>query len=265
MEFNRDFLRRYMSVAPLALAFERVMECRILSSMLFERPILDIGCGEGLFAKMLFAEKVDTGIDPNPREIARARELDIYRELIVCKGDSIPKPDNYYRTIFSNSVVEHIPDLEPVLQEAHRLLSAGGRLYLTVPSDKFDCYTVGNQILATLGMRKVADRFRAFYNQFWKHYHYHSPAEWETIARQAGFTVIASHTYGPKLVCLFNDALVPFSALEYVTKRLFNRWTLFPEVRRILLYPIYFLAQTFLRGAERTADGGLVFLALTKN
>ena len=105
MEFNRDFLRRYMSVAALALAFERVLECRILSFMPFERPILDFGCGEGLFAKMLFAEKVDTGIDPNPKEIERARELDIYLELIVCKDDRIPKPDGHYRTIFSNSVV----------------------------------------------------------------------------------------------------------------------------------------------------------------
>lgn len=265
MEFNRDFLRRYMSVAPLALAFERVLECRILSSMPFERPILDIGCGEGLFAKMLFAEKVDTGIDPNSREIERARELDIYHELIVCKGDAIPKPDGHYRTIFSNSVVEHIPDLKPVLREAHRLLATGGRLYLTVPSDKFDHYTVGNQILSTLGMRNLAERFRVFYNRFWKHYHYHSLVEWETIARRAGFTVIASHTYGPKSVCLFDDALVPFSALEFATKCLFNRWTLFPGVRRIMLYPIYLLAQTVLRGAERADGGGLVFLALTKN
>src|SRR4051794_9388664 len=104
MKFNDGFLASYIGVAPLALAFERVMECRILSSMPFERPILDIGCGEGLFARMLFAEKIDTGIDPNPHEIARAREWGVYTELLVCKGDAIAKPDGHYRTIFSNSV-----------------------------------------------------------------------------------------------------------------------------------------------------------------
>ncbi len=265
MKFNQDFLGRYMSEAPLALAFERVLECRILSGMPFERPILDIGCGEGLFAKMLFAEKIDTGIDPNPREIERARELDIYNELIICKGDTIPKPDGYYRTIFSNSVVEHIPDLEPVLREAFRLLAPGGRLYLTVPSDKFDHYTVINQTLTAIGLGDLAARFRAFYNRFWQHYHYHSPAGWEAIARRVRFKLIASHTYGPKGVCLLNDALVPFSALELATKRLFNRWTLFPGVRRVVLYPVYLLARSLLRGAERTNGGGLVFLALTNN
>jgi SAM-dependent methyltransferase len=251
-------------MAPLALAFERVLECRILSSMPFERPTLDIGCGEGLFAKMLCAEKVDTGIDPNPKEIERAYELDVYNELIVCKGDAITKPDGYYRTIFSNSVVEHIPELEPVLREAHRLLASGGRLYLTVPSDKFDHYTVGNQILSTLGLTQLANRFRIFYNRFWRHYHYHSPEEWAAIARQAGFRVIASHTYAPKSVCLLNDMLVPFSALELLTKRLFNRWTLLPSVRRVVLYPVYLIARKILCGTEFTEDGGLVFLALTK-
>jgi len=264
MKFNQEFLRQYMGVAPLALAFERVMECRILSSMPFDRPILDIGCGEGLFAKMLFAEKIDTGIDPNPREIERSREWDAYTELIVCKGDAIAKPDGHFQTIFSNSVVEHIPELEPVLREAHRLLAKGGRLYLTVPAAKFDEYTVGNEILSTLGLKSLAARFRNFYNRFWRHYHYHSRKDWETIAHQAGFEVVTSRTYAPKSVCLFNDILVPFSALELLTKRLFNRWTLFPGVRRVVLFPVYLLARAILRDAEETTDGGLVFIALTK-
>ena len=265
MLFNQDFLRRYTVEAPLALAFERVIECQILSTMPFEQPILDIGCGEGLFAKMLFAEKIATGIDPNPREIERARELDAYDELIVCKGNAISKPDGYFRTIFSNSVVEHIPDLEPVLREAYRLLPLGGRLYLTVPSDRFDRYTFVNQALTCAGLEKLATRFRSFYNRFWKHYHFHSLVDWESIARGAGFTVVASHTYGPKSVCLLNDMLTPFGILAFITKRLFNRWTLFPAVRRILLYPVCVWADKILRGAARTDNGGLVFLALTRS
>jgi SAM-dependent methyltransferase len=265
MIFNRDFLRRYTLEAPLALAFERVVECRILSTMPFERPILDIGCGEGLFAKMLFAEKIDTGIDPNPREIERARELDAYHELIVCKGDAISKPGGHFRTIFSNSVVEHIPDLEPVLREAYRLLPPGGRLYLTVPSDRFDRYTVVNQVLSCAGLEKLAARFRSFYNRFWKHYHFHSLGDWENIARRAGFTVVTSHTYGPKSVCLLNDMLAPFGIAALITKRLFNRWTLFPALRRLLLYPVCLFAERILRGAARSERGGLVFLALTKS
>lgn len=265
MRFNEEFLRSYVSMAPLALAFERVLECRILSSMPFEQPILDIGCGEGLFGRILFAEKIDTGIDPNPREIERARELEAYREMIVCKGDAIPKPDGYYRTIFSNSVVEHIPDLEPVLREARRLLSPGGRFYLTVPSDRFDHYTIVNQTLGSAGLRRLAAGFRNFFNRFWKHYHYYSLAEWENITRRAGFTVVSSFTYAPRATCLLNDALAPFGIFAFIIKRIFNRWTLFPALRRVVLYPVCICAERFLRNATRTEDGGLVFIALTRS
>ncbi len=264
MHFNCDFMERYVGEAPLALVFERVLECRILSRMPFERPILDIGCGEGLFAKMLFGEKIDTGIDPNTREIERARELGSYRELIACTGDAIPKPAGYYKTIFSNSVLEHIQNLQPVLREAYRLLSPNGRFYVTVPSDRFDQYTLMNQTLSALGLNGLALRFRAFYNRFWKHYHYHSLEEWENIARDSGFTVVASHTYAPKSTCMLNDALAPFGTPAFIIKRLFNQWTLFPSIRRIVMRPACFLGDKVLHEAERAKNGGLVFLALTK-
>src|SRR5215471_14969485 len=148
MRVNSEFLEAYASQAPLALAFERVIECRILSKLPFEHPILDIGCGEGLFAKILFADKIDTGIDPNPRELQRARQLGTYVELVECYGNAIPKPDGCYRTVLSNSVIEHIPDFQAVLREAFRLLAPGGHLYLTMPSDKFDQYTWISQALS---------------------------------------------------------------------------------------------------------------------
>ncbi len=254
----------YVGMAPLALAFERVMECRILSQHTFERPLLDIGCGEGLFAKILFAERVDTGIDPNPQELSRARELGAYTELIECRGDAIPKPDNSYRTILSNSVIEHIPDIKPVLKEAYRLLAPGGRLYLTVPSKHFDEYTWISQCLRLFGADVLRSRFSAFFNRFWVHYHFYTPERWTDLVKDAGFEAVDVHGYGPRRVCLMNDFLVPFSITEYFTKKFFNRWTLFPATRRVLLAPFASLAELVLKGSERSDDGGLVFLSLRK-
>lgn len=264
MKINTEFLENYVAQAPLALAFERTMECRILSRQPFERPILDIGCGEGLFAHILFAEKIDTGIDPKTRELQRAHELGGYSELIECFGDSIPRPDGAYRTVLSNSVVEHIPNLEPVLREAFRLLAPGGRLYLTVPSDRFDEYSLVSQILGFCGLTGRQRQFRAFYNRFWAHYHFYTPARWAEIVTSCGFVVVEVHSYGPKQVCLMDDMLTPFGIGARFTKGMFNRWTLIPGLRRVLLAPMVAFASVVLNGAEKCDDGGLVFIAARK-
>ena len=261
---NSDFVANYMALAPLALAFERVMECRILAEQPFERPVLDIGCGEGLFARMLFAEPIDTGIDPNPRELSRARELGAYVELIECRGDAIAKPDGSYRTILSNSVIEHIPDIQPVLKEAFRLLAPGGRLYLTVPTNRFDEYTWISQFLLALGLKNLRQKFGAFFNRFWVHYHFYSPERWREIAAAAGFEVVEVRGYAPRGACLMNDFLVPFSIPALMTKKILNRWTLFPRLRQMLLAPVVYLGLRVLRGGVRSTTGGLVFLSLRK-
>jgi SAM-dependent methyltransferase len=111
---------------------------------------------------MLFKDKIDTGIDSNPKELKRARELGRYNELIACQGDAVLKSDNSYNTIFSNSVLEHIQNLALVFQEIHRLLAPGGRFYFTVPSNFFDQYTIGKTLLTTIGLPATAKCYRKF-------------------------------------------------------------------------------------------------------
>jgi SAM-dependent methyltransferase len=263
MKFNGKILEHYLSLAPIPLAFERFLEARIYQRQDFRRPILDIGCGEGLFAKIVFGEKIETGVDPNPRELDRARVLEAYEELIECKGDAIDKPDGHYNTVLSNSVLEHIPDIEPVFREAYRLLAGGGKFYVTVPSHRFDEYSIVNQMLLAVGLRDLAGTYRSFFNRFWRHYHCYSPDKWSALARRTGFTVTEIHTYGTKRICLLNDLLVPFSLLSFIIKRLSNRWVLFPGLRRLLMTPVAMVGYRVLAG-DTAQDGGLVFMELTK-
>lgn len=264
MRFNDDILLRYLAAAPVPLALERVLECRIHQQHEFVRPVLDLGCGEGLLASVLFSDPIDTGIDPNPDELRRAGQLGAYSELIQCRGDAVPKASGAYRTVLSNSALEHIPDLEPVFREVHRLLADDGRFHLTVPSDKFDQYSVVNQVLTKLGLTGAAASFRRFFNSFWKHYHFHSPEEWRALAEGYGFGVVECYAFNPKHVCLTNDLLVPFSSLSFLTKKLTNRWVLLPTLRRAVMTRFAPIAMTLLRGGEKSSDGGLVYLNLKK-
>lgn len=264
MNFNTNFLSRYISQAPLALALERVLECRVYAGRDFERPILDIGCGEGLFAKILFAERIDTGIDPDPGELQRARELGGYGELIECQGAGIPKPDGTYHTVFSNSVLEHIPDVMPVFREAHRLLAPGGKFYFTVPSADFERYTWINLALEILGLTAQSLAFRKFFNRFWRHYHAYDVPGWTGLAQAAGFDVVEAFTYDPARTCLLNTALTPFALPSKFVKNAFNRWHLVPAFRKLVAAPLAVLAAPWLRGGEKAPRGGLVFVSLRK-
>ena len=265
MRFKDNFFYNYVKVAPIPLALERSLECDILSKKTFARPILDIGCGEGIFARVLFDEKIDVGIDPNARELKRARELDAYDELIECFGDKIPKPSDSYNTIFSNSVLEHISDIEPVLKEVRRLLCGNGNFYVTLPTDMFDRYGIVSRMLMGVGMENASERFRRFYNGFWKHYHYYDAAGWRDLFEKSGFTVVEVKEYGSKKICTIDDFLTPFSIPSLLVKKVFNRWTLFPPMRPVLTFPLrVVVSQKDIEEAIGIEKGGLIFLHLKR-
>lgn len=264
MNFKRNVLLNYMSMAPLALAFERYLECRIFEKLPFDKPILDIGCGDGLLAFVLFNERIDVGIDLDARELNRAKQYGKYKELIQCHGSDIPISSGSFNVIFSNSVLEHIQELQPVLNESYRLLAAGGRFFVTVPTDMFEEFTAIYEILYGLGLENLSEKYRKVFNKFWKHFHHYRKEGWEKIFRDAGFKIIESKEYKSKIVCLICDLLVPFAFPSFITKRLFNRWIISKSLRRIYIYPFYLIVRTIMRRYESNQKGGLIFFSLVK-
>ena len=265
LEFRTSILWRYICHAPLALATERAAESRLYRRYPIIPRVLDLGCGDGLFAEMLFEGQIDTGVDPDPQEIKYARRRDKYRELIRTTGDHIPKPDNYYTTILSNSVLEHIPDLPPVLREVRRVLHDDGRFYFTAPSENFDRYSLVHSILEMLGLQGAAVAYRRFFNSFWKHYHYHSLAEWIDLTAGCGFEVQEAFTFNPRTNCTLNDVLTPFGLPGLILKRYCGRWVMSPQVRSIVMKPIARALTHRITASGPCPNGGLVFMALKKS
>lgn len=266
MRFRADFFPRYLIHAPVPLALERSLECEILSGQELRRPVLDIGCGDGLFASILFDEKIDLGIDPNKRELDRARKTGAYQELIQCFGETVPKQDQSFNTIITNSALEHVINPEPVLKEAHRLLTADGSLYITVPTDLFDQYTVVNVLLTKLRMHSLSKRFRRRYNEFWSQPYHYPPDEWASLFRKSGFDVVQTIQYDSRKICLLNDSLVPFSFFSWLTKSLFNRWTFASPLRTVVARAVMLVVhRQDIEAAIGIERGGLVFFKLRKN
>jgi SAM-dependent methyltransferase len=101
---------------------------------------LDLGCGDGhLMAIILshIAPRDLAGIDIDPKETALAARRNIYREIATAAGDRIAFPDGHFEFVFSNSVLEHIENIEKTLGEVARVLCPAGRFIFTVPGPDF--------------------------------------------------------------------------------------------------------------------------------
>ena len=87
------------------------------------KSILDYGCGQGK-ARFLFGDEVDYhGVDIIDIEDAKFN----YRKLCSAK---LPYDDNSFDMVFSNFVIEYIPDKEMFVSEIYRVLKPGGKFYI---------------------------------------------------------------------------------------------------------------------------------------
>jgi predicted TPR repeat methyltransferase len=130
-----------------ALLFKAVLAARhaVRRAAFFGRAI-DIGCGTGLAANA-FARGVDhfIGIDLSPRMIEKARATGLYAELKV--ADMLEglrgRVDASAELILAADAMVYVADLVPVLNEARRVLVAGGLLAFTVETHGGDGVVIG--------------------------------------------------------------------------------------------------------------------------
>jgi SAM-dependent methyltransferase len=207
---ERDFLSllldRYWFAPPVALW--RAVELRTLAAETFTHPILDLGCGDGLIAQALFngAASIEVGFDPWWDQVRKAPDCGVYRYVQQARGDAMPYPGGErFSTVFSNSVLEHIPRLAPVLSEVCRVLKPGGRLLITVPSDAFHRLLAGYQAHVAVGDLAGAEAYARRVDQRLEHYRYLTPQQWEERLACAGLRLVHYRYYIPAEVARLWD------------------------------------------------------------
>lgn len=188
-----EFVARYP--AQPATAWFRAIEIDALARAMADvRGLgLDLGCGDGILTDILFARIGTTpdlvGIDPDPLETDAARHYGFYRRIHSCGGDAIPEQDGTFDYVLSNSVLEHIPDLEPVIAEVGRLLKPGGRFFFTVPCPGFH-----ENLAGSLSGRTRAD-YLAELDRRLAHFHYLSAAAWGDMCARNGLVLDSAEGY----------------------------------------------------------------------
>ncbi|HXH31303.1 MAG TPA: class I SAM-dependent methyltransferase [Bacteriovoracaceae bacterium] len=97
------------------------------------KNILEVGCGQGVCCERLeYPRGKYTGIDCDPRLIARAEELypAVGRKFIVGDACALPVADSSFEAVFTISVWHLLEDLGKAAAELHRILVEGGQFFI---------------------------------------------------------------------------------------------------------------------------------------
>jgi SAM-dependent methyltransferase len=193
---NRELLNAFVGAYPAqpATAFWRAIEIGVLARRgLPEGLGLDLGCGDGILTGILLRHtgaRTLVGVDVDPLETQAAARFPFYRRVHTCPGDRIPEADASFDFVLSNSVLEHIPDLEATIAEVARLLRRDGRFVFTVPGPGFHDNLAGSVL-------PFVDRatYLGTIDRRLAHRHYLSPAQWSAMCTRNGLTLDACRGY----------------------------------------------------------------------
>jgi SAM-dependent methyltransferase len=221
-------LWRHLSALPYFRGFLRAVEDRFYQEVERPAPVLDLGSGDGHFASVAFDPQPDIGLDPWMGPMKEARRREAYRLLILGEGARIPAADASFNTVTSVSVLEHIPEIAPVIAEVARVLKPGGRFVFCVPNHRFPELLWGRQFLDKLGLHKLGQAYSRFFNRIARHAHTDSPAVWTARLAAAGLAVERTWDYFPPKALHILEWGHPLGLPALVSKKLFGRWILVP-------------------------------------
>ncbi|GIW11953.1 MAG: type 11 methyltransferase [Dehalococcoidia bacterium] len=216
------YLREFLRIAPLSHALFRSVEALAFAEVTLERPVLDLGCGFGEFAGVVF-DQLEMGIDINEADLDLGRRNAKYQRLLWSDARRMPFQSDSFASVISVSVLEHIQNVPRALQEAARVLRPGGLLVITVPTGEMYRHLFYPALLQALGLRTLARWYRRGHRAVFKHVTIRSASWWQEQLSAAGFLVLRCEgTLSPTLMRLHDLFLVtafPSQLAKWVTGR----------------------------------------------
>ena len=158
----------------------QLMDLAVIENDLVGKYVLEVGCGSGgilIPFQEIGAEVVGIDFDDTYMEAGRKRGLNLIDRSIYEF-----QTDNEFDLIILKDVLEHLPDLNLVLQKLKSLLSENGKIYIQVPTFEG---------LEFLGYKN--DYLRYFQNAHIVHF---SEASLRYIFAKNGFDVLYSNVNG---------------------------------------------------------------------
>ena len=255
--YSKIVLNDYLSFEPPHLALIRAIEAEFYNKYLpFKGKILDVGCGDGFFAWSVFnRQKIDLGIDVNESLWKEAKVRGNYKKVKVYDGYEIPVKDNSFDTVVSNCVLEHVPEVERLVDDMARVTRKGGLVIVTVVTDRF-----GNEML---GRRIFGNWYKKWFNKKSVHVSNYSKERWIKIFEGSGLKIIEASNY----VCdretvVLHELSHYWGVSNLITRKLFGKWVWGPSKLSNWLWKKYF--EIFNRGKGAKIKSPYLFIAAAK-
>lgn len=261
-----DYLTPLLEKAPATWALIRANEIRHLDKVSFKNPILDVGCGDGFVAKIVMLnrkQKIDWGIDLSSDEIEYAKKSGSFKKCKVANVYDLPFKNKSFSTVFSNSVVEHIPNLDRAVSEMSRVLKKGGKFIITVPTPHLTSYLSGVTLLKRIGLNILADNYGKFFNKMFVHNNLLNHKQWQKVLSKHKLKMTEHYYYHTPAMVKAHEFLAYLAVPYGISKYFFKHWVVFPKFRKVfvvpwlrkLLYPLY------LADVRRDEGGSLLIVA----
>lgn len=219
-----EILWRHISSLPYFRGFLRAVEDSFCQEVDLPGPVFDLGSGDGHFASVAFDHKLDVGLDPWIPPMREAKTRDAYRLLVLGEGAWIPFADESFNSVTSISVLEHIPDIDPVLKEVARILKPGGKFVFCGPNHRFPEKLWGRGVLDGLGLKKCGKSYSRFFNWVSRHAHTDAPVVWKKRLEEAGLELADTWDYFPPKALHILEWGHPLGMPAWILKKLFGRW-----------------------------------------
>lgn len=251
---NKDYLANNLNELPYFRAVLRAVESRFYQDLSFGQNVLDLGCGDGLFAQSTFEFPISMGVDPSMTSLIEARRVNKYKNLILGSGGELPFPCSFFDTVISNSVLEHIPEVEPVIKEVGRVIKPGGMFYFCVPNPNFTKQLSMAVSLDKIKFHWLADTYRKMFNVISRHHHCDDPLIWKSRLESAGLVVLDNWDYfSPSALKVLEWGHL-WGIPNLVQKKILGRWVIFSQspgrkISERICRPIYDSEVRHLQGA----------------
>ena len=191
-------------------ALWRYHEVAALKRLLRERPalaagpVLDLGCGDGELFGWIFGLRPDAaGVDSGATrldDVRRARQSLAYGEVRDDDAGRLSFEPGRFGLVFSNSVLEHIAPVEPVLREVQRVLAPGGHFLFTTPDPLlYSAEGYGwREALGGVGLDGLGRLIARRECQVYRHVSILGGATWQRCLSEAGLDLLERRTYLPR-------------------------------------------------------------------